>query len=108
MTRIEVTRQARLDRDEIIDFYGENSYGANRFIEQVNDAFMHLQRWPDSAGQHPHITKRHVRFWLIDPYYIVLLRKQDTLIIIAILHTSRSISNELRSRLTEGQNEKHL
>jgi hypothetical protein len=44
----------------------------------------------------PDLTRQDVRFWLIENYWLILQPRTDSLLIIAVAHTSRDIRTLLK------------
>ncbi len=90
------------DLREIVLFLEQTDLTSAPFQDDLEQAVQQLKDWPDIGSRRHDLTRnRYVRFWLIDPYYVVYVHKADEISIFGVLHTSRDIRRELRGRLNK-------
>jgi plasmid stabilization system protein ParE len=96
---IVVTDSARSDIREILAFFRAPSRASDELSYTFERGIQHLKQWPFTGHLRRDLTKADVCFWFEDPYYFVLQIKEDTLSIVAFLHSARNIPPILRQRL---------
>jgi len=96
--RFVVTRRARRDIQAIQAFYDQSRYAQNWFEGQLREAAQHLLSAPLTALYKPELTSLDVRFWLMKPYWLVIRQDGDSLLLLAIVHTSRNLQKVLRDK----------
>lgn len=97
-------RRARSDDDvaEAIDHYmTESVSAANGFIDSLEEAYQHIQRWPATGSpRYAHaLDLPGLRFWRCSryPYLIFYVEKADSIDIWRVLHTGRDIPSWLHA-----------
>lgn len=96
---IVVTESARADLQGILSFYRAPGLASDELLSAFERGAHHLRQWPFTGHRRRDLTKADVCFWFEDPSYFVLQVKQDTLFIVAFLHSARKIPPLLRRRL---------
>jgi len=96
---MEIALSASQDRDEIFSFLKGPGSAGDRFTAELQDAVLHLRRFPGTAVKRRDLTHHNVFFWFMSPYFPVVARTDSLLSLIASLHCSRNIRRELRHRL---------
>jgi len=80
------------DLQNIWDYIAaDNVEAADRVIEELFEAFVHLAQWPASGHTRRDVTKQGVRFWPVRSYLVVYRFETAPLQIVTILHGARDI-----------------
>jgi plasmid stabilization system protein ParE len=97
--RIVMSTNARADLRETLNFYRAPSQLADAFSYAFESGVRHLRQWPYTGHRRRDLVKEDVCFWFEDPFFLVIQITDETLSIIAVLHSSRDVSRILRQRL---------
>lgn len=101
---IVLRRAARLDIDRAIDFYVENEApgAAHRFVDELEVAFEHLARFPESGSPRyaQELSLTGLRHWSLQrhPYLVFYVPGDDYVDVWRVLHAERDIPEWLRGR----------
>jgi len=92
-----LTRPAERDLDEAHLYLCEHASieTAVRLREGIEQACDGLAEMPGKGEQRPDWTDRPVRFWLVDPYWIIYRPDTDPLEVVRVLHAARDIPRTL-------------
>jgi plasmid stabilization system protein ParE len=101
---IVVTESAKADLRETLNFYRAPSRASDELSYLFARGARHLEQWPYTGHRRRDLTKADVCFWFEEPYYFVIQIRQDTLFIVAFLHSARNIPPLLRRRLIRKHN----
>lgn len=99
MKQLEIADAAVQDIAEILSYYGSPTVISDRISIQLEEAVLHLCRWPNSGHRRTDLTPHDVFFWFAKPHFIVFQLQGDRLIVVAVLHNARNIPSVLRKRL---------
>lgn len=98
-----LVRRARSDADvtQAIDHYlTESVAAATGFVDAVEEAYGHIQRWPATGSpRYAHaLDLPGLRFWRCSryPYLVFYFEKSDCIEIWRVLHANRDIPTWLR------------
>jgi plasmid stabilization system protein ParE len=91
--KFKVLPRAQNDIDAIDDWVIEN-FGvpfANKTIAQLYDTFERLTAFPQMGSVRPDIDRRHVRYFLLKPYWIVY-QSGTPLLVHRVYHSARDLA----------------
>jgi hypothetical protein len=98
---IVVTESARADLQETLRFYPAPSRSSDVLSSASERGTRHLEQWPYTGHRRRDLTRADVCFWFEEPFFFVIQIRQDTLFIIAFLHSAHNIPPLLRRRLSK-------
>ena len=102
MTRYRLSREARNDLDDILDYLDTQSQAASSRVEsQLIESFKFLAENPSAGHLRQDLTDIALRFWPVGKYLIVYIPQTRPLKIAAILHGARDIENILQDRMDD-------
>ena len=98
MKRVELTREAIGDLQDIWEFISEDSFdAADRVLEDFYSGFSQLAEMPGMGHRREDLTTQNVLFWPVHTY-LVIYRDTNPLLIVAVLHGKRNIKKLLKER----------
>ncbi len=98
MKDFEVTPESLADLLEIWDFIAQDSFEvADRVLDEFNQAFRLLAKMPGLGHLREDLTNRKLFFWAVRSY-LVIYRKSDPLLVVAVLHGKRNVKKVLKGR----------
>ncbi len=103
MMTIVLSESARSDLQETLTFYRAPSRAADVVSYTFERGTNHLQKWSYTGHRRRDLSKADVCFWFEEPYYLVFQIKDNTLFIVAFLHSARNIPPILRQRLRKNR-----
>jgi plasmid stabilization system protein ParE len=96
VTAYVVAPAAKADIDEIALYIAaDDRAAAERFIEDVYDAFDLLAQHPGLGHYRRDLTERPVRFWTVMRRYMIVYRDRSPVEIVRVLSGSRDIATLL-------------
>lgn len=99
MKRFVLTRDARIDLQNIWDFIAEDSFEtADRVLEDFYRAFGQLAAMPGIGHKREDLTKQDVLFWPVHSYLVIYRGESKPLLIVAVLHGKRNLKKVLKDR----------
>jgi plasmid stabilization system protein ParE len=91
MSEYDFHPDAFTDLDDIWEFIAEDNLdAADQVITDIHDAILTLVPFPHQGHRRPDLTSRPLRFWRVRDYLIVYAPDEHPLLVIAVLHGSRS------------------
>jgi plasmid stabilization system protein ParE len=95
--KVEFTRNAQLDLDEIWIYIARDSERqADRVVERIMQAIDLLAERPGLGHVKLDYAPEELRFWTVFSYYIIYRPDTDPMEITRILHSARNIRSILR------------
>jgi toxin ParE1/3/4 len=99
MASFRIAQEASRDLDEIWAFISaDNRVAGDSILEKFKGQFEMLAANPRIGHVRRNVTRKPVLFWPMGRYEIIYQPKARPIIIVAVLHGSRDISQALRKR----------
>ena len=96
MIRIELTRRAMLDLDEINN-YSVQTFGqetAEQYLDDIEAALVLIQEQPDLLNSKNDISS-NFQFYRVRKHYLVCTRKENLVIVLTIKHCQMDVPERL-------------
>jgi len=97
MKRFRLTRSARRDLVEILDFIAKDSpAAAARVRERMHEAMARLADLPEIGHSRRDLADEPLRFWQVYSYLIIYRPEAEPLEVVRVLHASRDVRSLLQ------------
>lgn len=96
--RVVLSARAGRDIEAVIESLGDPSRAADTFTARIDAAVAHLTHFPETAIRRVELTDENVFFWLVEPFWFVLRKEAEQLLVLAVPHCSQDLRRVLLGR----------